>query len=267
LHSSLAGRVQGVAAVPTQNDFDYSLLETTAHRPWPLPGSPWIMTQTWHDLLFAHWPVPIARLRPLVPPPLPVDTYEGQAWLGIIPFGMTNVAPRGVPALPVLSAFEELNVRTYVTLDGKPGIFFFSLDASNPLAVRAARWFFHLPYHSASMMRETRDVWIRFRSRRTGSGPTAELDCQYRPTGPPEAPRSGTLEHFLTERYCLYTLDRRGRPCRLEIHHNPWPLQSADAAFDVNSMAEANGLALPLTPPLLHYAKRQDMIAWALTRI
>src|SRR5690349_19630993 len=100
--------------------FDYRILDQTDHRPWPLPDEPWLMTQSWHDLLFAHWPVDKTRLRELVPPALPLDLYEGRAWVGVVPFHMTNVAPRGLPSLPFVSAFAELNVRTYVVVDGKP---------------------------------------------------------------------------------------------------------------------------------------------------
>ena len=113
--------------------FDYGILNQTAHRPWPMPTSPWVMTQTWHDLLFAHWPVDGVRLRALVPAEFPLDLYDGQAWLGIVPFRMANVGPRGVPSLPGVSAFPELNVRTYVRVADRPGVYFFSLDAASAL--------------------------------------------------------------------------------------------------------------------------------------
>jgi uncharacterized protein len=248
---------------PGQHDFNYGILDVTAHRPWPMPSSAWVMTQTWHDLLFAHWPVEIDQLRGRVPGTFPIDTFEGRAWIGIVPFHMSNVAPRGLPALPWVSAFPELNVRTYVTLDGNPGVYFFSLDAANPLAVQAARLLAHLPYYTASMAVEPAGSWIDYRSRRTASHtPPAELVCRYAPLGPPAAPIQGTLEYFLTERYCLYTQDASGRSYRLDIHHPRWPLQSADAEFSANTMAEAQGIRLPDLPPLLHFAKRQDMVAW-----
>ncbi len=126
--------------------FPTGIVDHVAHRPWPLPEGPWIMTQSWHDLLFAHWPVAADLLRARVPPGLELDLFERQAWLGVIPFHMTNVAPRGVPALPFVSAFPEINVRTYVRVGDKPGVYFFSLDAGNPLAVSVARGMFHLPY-------------------------------------------------------------------------------------------------------------------------
>ena len=181
---------------------------------------------------------------------------------------MTNVAPRGVPALPWVSAFPELNVRTYVRVGDKPGVFFLSLDAGNPLAVGAARTMFHLPYFSASMETRAEAGTISYSSRRTSSGsPLAELVATYRPAGPAFQAQPGTLEYFLTERYCLFTTDSAADVFTVDIHHPPWPLQPADAQFTVNTMADAAGLRLPSMAPLLHFAKRQDMVAWNLTRV
>jgi uncharacterized protein YqjF (DUF2071 family) len=250
----------------TSPSFDSTILDAITHRPWPLPTSPWIMTQTWHDLLFAHWPIAASALASHVPSVFQLDSFDGTAWVGVVPFHMSNVRPRGVPALPWLSAFPELNVRTYVVMDDKPGVYFFSLDATNPLAVKAARRFFHLPYYTAEMTVESRGHRIHYRSRRTSS-PPAELIASYGPTAPPAPPRRGTLEYFLTERYCLYTLDRRGRPARCEIHHPAWPLQTAEADIAVNTMASAAGLELPHLPPLLHFSRRQDVVVWPLTRV
>jgi uncharacterized protein YqjF (DUF2071 family) len=253
---------------PRQHDFNYAILDVTAHRPWPMRSAPWIMTQTWHDLLFAHWPVDAALLRAKVPRAFPLDTFDGQAWVGVVPFRMSNVAPRGLPALPRISAFPELNVRTYVTRDGKPGVYFFSLDAANALAVQTARHVAHLPYYRASMDVADREGWIHYRSRRIAAAAApAELAARYRARGPARPPIAGTLEHFLTERYCLYTEDNAGRSYRLEIHHPPWPLQSADAEFERNTMAQAAGIPLPSAPPLLHFAQRQDMVAWMHQRL
>ena len=246
-------------------EFDSTILGAIDHRPWPMPTAPWVMTQSWHDLLFAHWPVDASVLAAHIPSAFRVDTFDGTAWVGVVPFRMSNVAPRGVPALPWLSAFPELNVRTYVRMEDKPGVYFFSLDATNPVAVKAARRFFHLPYYSAEMTLEDRDDRIHYRSRRM-SQPAAELIASYRPIAPPGAPRRGALEYFLTERYCLYTLDRRGRPARCEIHHPAWPLQTAEADIAVNTMASA-GLELPHLPPLLHFSRRQDVVVWPLTPV
>jgi len=231
-----------------------------------MPDGPWVMTQTWHDLLFAHWPADATLLRGKVPAGFDVDLFDGQAWVAVVPFRMTNVAPRGVPPLPWVSAFPELNVRTYVTVKGKPGVYFFSLDASNPVAVGVARLLAHLPYYTADMgCAKAEDGWIEYRSRRLGSDARpAEFSARYRPAGDPAPPAPGTIEYFLTERYCLYTVDKAFRPYSLEIHHPPWPLQRAEARIAVNTMAEAAGIRLPSMAPLLHFSKRQDMVAWPL---
>jgi uncharacterized protein len=249
------------------DEFDTGFLQITAHRPWPLPTRPWIMTQSWHDLLFAHWPIDPAVLRAKVPAAIELDLFEGRAWLGVVPFRMSNVAPRGLPALPWASAFPELNVRTYVTRDGKPGVFFFSLDASNPLAVATARTLFHLPYFSAAMQLQERDGWIAYENHRRDPARPADLVCRYRPTGPAKEPVAGTLDHFLTERYCLYTVVGGTGVRRLEIHHPPWMLQPAELELEKNTMAEAAGIHLPSTAPLLHFSKRQDMVAYPMERV
>jgi len=229
-------------------------------RPWPMPDRPWLMTQTWHDLLFAHWPIDPSQLRGKVPDVFDLDLFGGQGWIGVVPFCMTNVSPRGVPSLPSVSEFAELNVRTYVTIGGKPGVFFFSLDAASALAVKAARVLLNLPYFTASMRIDRSGSTVRYASSRLDGD--AELIAEYSPTGPSSAPAMGSLEYFLTERYCLYHIDRRGRPYRLEIHHPPWPLQPAAATVTRNTMAAAAAIVLPDRPPLLHFSKRQDMVAW-----
>ena len=247
------------------SDFPHHVIDDVAHRRWPLPDGPWFMTQSWHNLLFAHWPVDERQLQEQLPAGLPLDTFEGQAWLGIVPFYMTNVSPRGVPPVPFVSSFHELNVRTYVTLHGKPGVYFFSLDASSTLAVAAARTLFHLPYYVATMKMDKQEGQFVFTSARDAKMEgVAEFACTYRPIGPVQTPRPGSLEYFLTERYCLYTVDSSFHAKRLEIHHWPWPLQSAEATIAVNTMAEAAGIRLPSTAPLLHFARRQDMVAWPL---
>lgn len=247
-------------------DFNDGILSETTHRPWPMPSSPWAMTQTWNDLLFAHWPVDRSELRALVPEAFEIDTFQNQAWIGVVPFHMTNVAPRFVPALPGLSAFPELNVRTYVRVGDKPGVYFFSLDAAKPLAVQTARTLLNLPYYSAEMRVDVKDREIRYASRRS-SEPAAEFQGTYRGLADVRAPIPATLEYFLTERYCLYATEHGGSPYRLEIHHPPWPLESADADIAVNTMADAAGIRLPKVPPLLHFAKRQDMVGWLPQRL
>jgi len=251
-----------------QDAFNYAVLEDVIDRPWPLPAAPWVMRQTWHDLLFAHWPVDPLLLASKLPTALKLDLFNGDGWIGIVPFHMSNVAPRAVPALPWVSAFPELNVRTYVTSRGKPGVYFFSLDAGSSLAVRVARAVFNLPYFLAAMSVEQRDGSLHYRSeRKHRGGTTARLVADYAPAGPPFRAREGTLEYFLTERYCLYTTDKQGVVRRLNIHHAPWPLQVADAVFHSNTMADAVGVQLPAVAPRLHFAKRQDMVAWLPERV
>jgi uncharacterized protein len=244
------------------NDFPEDIINQVAHRPWPVPEAPWFLTQSWHNLLFAHWPVDASLLRSRMPPGLPLDLYDGQAWIGVVPFRMTNVAPRFVPALPWVSEFAELNVRTYVTVGGKPGVYFFSLDAESALAVAAARSLLHLPYFTAQMQVRTEARRVDYSSRRIGDAARAELVARYEPLGPPFHAEPGTLDHFLTERYCLYNVDARFRAYRLEIHHPAWTLQHAEASFAVNTMTEAAGIRLPAIAPVLHFSPRQDTLAW-----
>lgn len=239
------------------------ILETCDHRPWPPPKTPWVMMQQWHHLLFAHWPLAPELLHPVVPDVLPLDTYAGQAWVGVVPFQMRGVRPRLLPALPWLSSFPELNVRTYVTLDGKPGVYFFSLDAANPVAVALARRLFHLPYFRAAMRCDARQKRVAYSCRREHAGaPAAALRASYGPVGPVFRAAPGTLDEWLTERYCFYAPTASGRIYRCEIAHAPWPLQPAELALAANTMADASGVKLPDTPPLLHFAARQDVLAW-----
>lgn len=242
--------------------FDYGILNQTAHRPWPMPTSPWVMTQTWRDLLFAHWPVNAAQLRSHIPSDFTLDLFDGVAWLGIVPFHMTNVAPRGIPALPWVSEFPELNVRTYVRVADEPGIYFLSLDAGSALAVHAARTMLNLPYFTASMSVSKSNGVVKYSSERDAFRGDARLQATYGPLGASFTAARGSIEYFLTERYCFYNLNHYGQPYRLDIHHPPWPLRPAHAQFSVNSMAAVHGVTLPDEPPRLHFVDRLDMVAW-----
>ncbi len=236
-------------------------LEVTDHRPWLLPESSWIMGQTWEDLLFAHWRAPAEQLRALLPEGLELDLYQEEAWIGVVPFRLTGLRARGLPPLPFVSSFLELNTRTYVTHGGKPGIWFFSLDASSQLAVEAARFSYKLPYFRADIGAEWRDGSLRYESRRRDSrGAPAAFRARYRPIGDLLDADRRSLAHFLTERYCLYTSDT-GRVRRIEIHHEPWPLQPAEAAIEGNTMAP-RGVGLVDEEPLLHFSARQDVVFW-----
>ena len=239
------------------------ILGHAEHRDYPAPEGPWALAMTWRDLLFMHWPVPAERLRPLIPPALELDTFDGTAWLGVVPFRMTGVRPRFLPAVPGLSDFPELNLRTYVTADGKPGIWFFSLDAHNPVAVRLARAAFHLPYFDATMSCRTEGDDVVYRSVRTHrKASPAWFAARYRPSGEPFESRPGTLERFLTERYCLYAADGRGTVRRGDVHHRLWPLRPAEAEVETLMMTGQIGVELPDVPPLLHFSERLDVLAW-----
>jgi uncharacterized protein YqjF (DUF2071 family) len=226
------------------------------------------MVQTWHDLLFAHWPVPVEVMRAALPKPFVPDVFDGQAWVGIVPFWMSDVRLRGLPAIPWLSRFPELNVRTYVTVGGRRGVYFFSLDAARLAAVLAARLLVHLPYfHALMSVRRDADM-VSYGSQRIHQGaPPAQFRARYRPIGPVSPAVPGGLDHFLTARYSLFTLDGRRRLRRTDIRHAPWPLQPAWADIMVNTMTGSHGIHLPDLPPLLHFSRRLNVVVAAPRRV
>jgi uncharacterized protein len=237
------------------------------YRPYPAPTAKVVMYQRWHDLLFMHWPAAVDALRSYISATLEIDTFGGQAWLAVVPFRMSNIYPRGLFPVPWLSAFAELNVRTYVIRDGKPGVWFFSLDAANPVAVSIARNWFKLPYFNARMNCAEDGQKIIYSSQRTHpNAPSCEFTGTYQPVAEVVIPKPGTLEYFLTARYCLYTADKQGRIYRGEIDHEPWPLQAAKADIEVNTMTEPIGVKL-IGEPLLHFSKMIDVRVWGLERL
>lgn len=240
-----------------------TVLGRLEHRPYPVQSGPWAMGMSWRDLLFMHWPVRVDALRPLVPPSLSIDTFDGSAWLGVVPFDMVGVRPHFVPAIPGLSHFPEINLRTYVTAQDRPGVWFFSLDAHSRLAVRLARATFRLPYFDAAMFCCATDDEVHYRSVRTHRGaPGARFEARYGPAGEPFESEPGSIENFLTERYCLYSADGRGNVRRGEVHHQLWPLQPAEAEVRTLAMTEQIGLKPPDTGPILHFSRRLDVLAW-----
>ena len=222
------------------------------------------MQQTWNDVLFAHWPLRPDYLRDFVPRELSLDLFDATAWIAVAPFHMTNVRPRWTPAVPWLSAFPELNVRTYVVHNGTPGVFFFSLDAGRLLAVWGARYLYFLAYFHAKMQVGITGHDIAYTSRRLKM--PAEFRAHYRPISAVRQRTKGSLEHFLTERYCLFAVNR-SRVYRGDIHHVPWPLQDAEAEIETNTMPQAAGIELPKTKPLLHFAKKLDVLIWPLKQV
>lgn len=237
-------------------------MRRVAHRDWPLPEGPWLMAATWENLLFCHWPVSTASLDALVPQSLDVDTYEGRGWVGIVALRLRGVRLHGLLPPPILSTFPALNVRTYVTAAGRPGIFFLSLDAPSGLAVAVAKGLYRLPYFRARMSMTTEDDWIDFSAERSKAAARRRaFRARYRPTGAPFEPGPGSLERFLTERYCLYVVEGR-RVFRAEIHHPPFELQAAEAEIEEKTMAPA-----PITlrgNPLVHFSAGQDAVLWPL---
>ncbi|MEM8598738.1 MAG: DUF2071 domain-containing protein [Bacteroidota bacterium] len=237
----------------------------TQHRPWPLPDGPWVMSMRWAALTFLHWPVPAAMLRPLVPAALEVDTYDGSAWVGVVPFRMEQTKLRGVPRIPGTHTFAEFNVRTYVrhAPTGRTGVWFFSLDAASWMAVRAARVSFGLPYFDAQirvLLPEAGTVY--YAGHRTHRGaPAAAFDARVRPTEEHVAAVPGSLAHWLTERYALFAT-RYGSLVTGDIHHRPWPLRQAHAVIEANTLAHAAGITLPDGEALVHYAEEVDVVAW-----
>ncbi len=236
-------------------------------RTWPLPKHPWVMRMTWSELLFAHWPVEPDAVARLLPNGLKLDTRDGKAWVGVVPFLMSDVAPRCFPPIPKLSRFLELNVRTYVTYDGRPGVWFFSLDAESPIAVRAARATFNLPYMDATMsLAKDESGAIAYRSERTHHGePSAAFDASYQGIGKPFQAAPDSLEYWLTARYCLYSADRQGRLYRGEIDHQPWTLSAATWNLRRNTMGDPHGFQFSDEPYLLT-AQPVAVRAWMATR-
>ncbi len=243
-------------------------LHSTDHRPWPVPVVPWVMRMQWLDLLFAHWRVDSSSVASTLPSGLELDTFEGEAWLGVVPFRMAHVAPRFFPDVPGVSAFPELNLRTYVRVGDRPGVWFYTLEAASRIAVRAARTLFHLPYHDARMSCQREGEGIHYASERTHRGAgVVRFASNYRPIGEAYRSKPNTLEEWLTERYCLYAAKPNGTILRGEIHHQPWPLQPAEAEITVNDLPTAYGFETGGDLPLLHFARRIDVVAWAPSKV
>lgn len=237
-------------------------LPSADHRPWPPPREPWVMAQSWQNALFAHWPLPPSALRPFVPGRVALDTCGGDAWLGITAFVVAGARFRGVPAVPRLSTFAEVNLRTYVTTDDKPGVLFLSLDAASVAAVLGARAWFRLPYFFASGDAQRREGWMRFVSRREHPGaPPARFSARYRGAPARPLPGGSTLTRWLLERYCLYCA-ADGTLLRAEIHHRPWPVHAAEATIEDNTLPSAFGLRVDDARALLHFSPGVGAVIW-----
>lgn len=237
-----------------------------SHRTWPIPHRRWTMRHRWYDLTFLHWPVPVAMLRPLIPEPIEIDTYEGEAWIGVIPFWM-SFRLRNVPWMPLVTTFAEVNVRTYVRFNGTPGVWFLSLDCSSCVVSSVARAWYGLHYFRARTAVEPGDGAVHYSSERSNADGSARFDAWCRPSGARFRSSPGSLCHFLTERYCLFATNRAGRILRADIHHAPWELQDADADLHTNTMAASHGITLPSAKPIVHFAERTDVLVWSPERL
>jgi uncharacterized protein YqjF (DUF2071 family) len=226
------------------------------------------MAQRWNDLLFAHWPVPASSLAPLIPEGLQVDSFQGSAWLGIMPFWIDRVKVRGLPPIPGARGFPDLSLRTYVVEErtGSLGVVCLSLDSSNLLAGAAGRALYRLPYHWAKMyLRQRTEREFAFYSRRRFSSRPVVFKALYRGLGP--SPRLaaagvGSLEYFLMERHFLFSTNRYGHPIRANLHHSFWDLEEAEAEIEQNDLAKTIGIRLPDQPPVLHYSRRLAVYVW-----
>ncbi|BAV09468.1 hypothetical protein SAMN05421788_101903 [Filimonas lacunae] len=236
----------------------HNLLKDTAHRPWPLPEKQWRYYQEWNSLLFLHWEADAAALEPFIPAGTTLDTFEGKAWLSIVPFTMQKIRPKFLPSFKPVSDFHEINVRTYVTKDGQPGVFFFSIEAQKAVSAFLSRKLSGMPYEKAHIVRAVGGNEHQYYANNANK--------QFRLNVAFSVEKANTaktaLDLFLTERYCVYiTLD--GLLYRYHVHHAPWPLHHITLK-DLSLQYKAGHLSVtPDTPPaLIHYSPGVKVVAW-----
>lgn len=239
-------------------------MNQNSHCPWELPKKPWVLAQTWEKSLFCHWPTSVNHIRSLVPSIIEIDTFDKEAWISVVPFQMSDIRLRLFPIIPLVNKFPELNVRTYVIHQGKPGIFLFSCDAANHLVVSFARTVSHLPYFHAQMELSQKGEEIEFISKRTHHNtPGAKFHSLYYPISDAFHARKDSLDYWLMERYCLYTIHQR-KLYRTDIHHSPWPLQHAEAELIHNNAVKSCNITIKEDQkPLLHFAKKLRVKVWS----
>ena len=229
-------------------------------KPGIRPRAPAIGFQRWDDLLFLHWELPPDALRPLVPERLEVDTFEGRAFVSLTPFTVRGARLRGLPRLPALSDFHEINVRTYVHLGGEdPAVWFFSLDAASALAAALARASLRLPYCYARIRRGSDGKQRTYQATRVLPSAPATLAASWTPAGDASPARPGTLEHFLTERYLLFSRAFGRKLFRLQVHHAPWPLHAVERLEVSQTLSAADGVPLLRGPPLSQWSEGVDV--------
>jgi uncharacterized protein YqjF (DUF2071 family) len=237
------------------------ILKRTAHRPWPPPRRLWLWSQGWRDLLFCHWAVPVEAIRAHVPRSLEIDVMDGSAWVSLVAFRMARVRPRWFPPFPPVSNFLELNLRTYVRKDDKPGVLFLSIHANKRLAVHVARWFSPLPYVFARMTLSPCDDGLQFHcvSRQGG----VNFAAHYTPASKVYMARRDPLSEWLLERYRLYAGTRSGGLIHNEVHHDPWEVQDVVLKISSNTLGRSIGLDLCPTPYRSHFSSGVDALAWS----
>ncbi|WAH35277.1 YqjF family protein [Alicyclobacillus dauci] len=237
---------------------------SSSHRQFPIPNRPWVMKQSWMNLGFIHWPVPIHHIESMIPAELTLDTFEGQAWISLVPLRIVHMHARFVPAFG-FHGFPEVNLRTYVVRDGRPGVFFFRLDAEHRLVAALGRRFLHVPYHDTSIHVDRQDEWIHYRLHPSGlSLSSSQLEFTIRPVSDVFESSKHSIDSWLTDRYCFYTTFR-GRVYRGDIHHGPWALQTAEVAFHISSALVDYGFGSS-QPVLAHFSRQQEVQVWPLTR-
>lgn len=232
--------------------------------PVPTPRGDWIMGQGWRDLLFVSWPVPVESVRSFIPGSVEIDTLDGSAWLSVVPFWMDRARFRGLPPIPFISSFPEVNVRTYVRSGEHLAVWFLSLDTQSHINVFLARHAFHLPYFYADVEMDRGGDAIRFRSVRRDD--EARFEVSYRPEGEEFTPKEGSLEHFLTERYSMVCADEDGDVYRGDIQHAPWRLRNVSWTPRAMDLVAACGIDVA-GDPVVFYAETTDVALWAPVKV
>ena len=236
-------------------------LQYVAHRPWPLPARAWQWRESWLDLAFIHYRVDAAEIRSRIPPTLQLQEFDGSAWVALVPFRMAGVMRRPFPDLPPFSSFPELNLRTYVEFEGKPGVWFFSLDADSWPMVLGGRRIYRLPYFAATMDHRVSSGWHSFSSTRKKT--PAAFKARYRPLGDAFVSAPGSFEHWAAERYCLYSQSPVHGLERVEIHHAPWPIQRAEVEIETCTMLSAAGIVSAIDKPVCHFSTGVHVVSFA----
>ncbi|MGG2091983.1 DUF2071 domain-containing protein [Bacillus sp. S13(2024)] len=244
------------------------LMSKINHRLWPLPSKKWIMRQTWKNVLFVHWPIPAEILQPYIPSSLKIDTFDGYAWIGVVIFVMDGIYHRRLPSVSLVSKFPEINVRTYVQYDGKPGVYFISLDVEDWASYTIARKWFRLPYYSAQISFQKEGQTFHCQSmRKEKTNTPITFNGKYVPLSEIYFAKKETLDYWLTERYCFYSTDNKSNIYCSEIHHLPWPLQKVETEIYMNTLFSPFHFDFTEIKPIYHFSKGVDSLIWNIKKI